>query len=50
MPSLRQKKNLCSVSVQWFMKSRMTNDFLELHLPAHDMEKKSKEEKYSYQF
>lgn len=22
-------------------------DFLELHLPAHDMEKKSKEEKYS---
>lgn len=29
------------------MKSRMTNDFLELHLPAHDMEKKSKEEKYS---
>lgn len=21
------------------MKSRMTNDFLELHLPAHDMEK-----------
>lgn len=39
MPSLRQK-SLCSVSVQWFMKSRMTNDFLELHLPAHDMEKK----------
>lgn len=22
------------------MKSRMTNDFLELHLPAHDIEKK----------